>query len=165
MILPTSGLADLLGLSDRRINQLAKEGVTVRVSPGKFDVAASIKNYIRHVSAKAETKAAELDLDRERARLAAEQADGHSLKNAQMRGDLVSAEEVVREWMDVLRQVQAAILAAPSRIRQRIPGLPAAHATIIDRELRDALAALADEHQDDPPAGDAGVTAAPQDSA
>src|SRR3954464_630052 len=38
------------------------------------------------------------DLDRERTRLAKEQADGHELKNAQLRGDLLPADEVVAGW-------------------------------------------------------------------
>src|SRR3954451_13323683 len=44
------------------------------------------------------TPAAQSDLDRDRARLAREQADGHELRNAQLRGELLPAAEVVAGW-------------------------------------------------------------------
>jgi phage terminase Nu1 subunit (DNA packaging protein) len=62
------------------------------------------------------------------------------------RGVLVEAEAVQRAWADILRRVRAGVLAVPSRVRQRC-ALTADQATVLDRELRDALTALADaEH-------------------
>jgi hypothetical protein len=48
------------------------------------------------------TRTAQSDLDRERARLAKEQADGHELKNAQLRGELLPADEVVAGWQNAI---------------------------------------------------------------
>ncbi|MDQ0315514.1 hypothetical protein [Amorphus orientalis] len=138
----TKELAALLGLTTRRINQLAEEGIAVRAAPGTFDGPATVQAYIAHVSGKAEGQAALLELDKERARLAKEQADGHALKNQALRGKLVDAEETVRAWSDTLRRVRAGMLAVPSRVRSRNPALTAADVETIDREIRDALEEL-----------------------
>jgi len=151
MHLKTAAVAALLGLSSRRINQLVEEGIGVRVDKATIDAAATIQNYIAHISGKAAGVAAQLDLDAERARLAKEQADGQALKNAVTRGELLPADEVEREWSDILRRVRSGMLAVTSRVRQRA-GLDGATAEILDREIRDALTALADD-KDDPPAG------------
>jgi phage terminase Nu1 subunit (DNA packaging protein) len=47
----------------------------------------------------------------ERGRLAAPQANLVEIKAAKLRGELVEAAEVEREWSDVLRTVRAAMLA------------------------------------------------------
>jgi phage terminase Nu1 subunit (DNA packaging protein) len=44
MILKTAQIALLLGLTTRRVNQLAEEGITVRAGHGSFDGPASIQN-------------------------------------------------------------------------------------------------------------------------
>lgn len=58
------------------------------------------------------------------------------------RGELLDAAAVEREWSDVLRQVRAGMLAVTSRVRSRLPHLTSHDATVIDREIRDALTAL-----------------------
>ena len=80
MQLKTAALAGLLGISSRRLNQLVEEGIAVRTAPGMFDAAQTIQKYVAHASGKAAGAAVVLDLDREKARLAKEQADGHALK-------------------------------------------------------------------------------------
>lgn len=147
MIVGSAEMADLLGFTTRRVSQLAKEGIVVRVAPGKFDATATIKNMLHRASAKHEAEEAMRDLDRERARLAREQADGHQLKNAALRRELLPREKVEAEWSNILRKVRAGMLAVPSRVRQRV-GLNAADADAIDREIRDALTALGNDRGD-----------------
>jgi phage terminase Nu1 subunit (DNA packaging protein) len=71
-------------------------------------------------------------------------ADLRQLEVQKRRGELLEAEAVAREWGDLCRTVRAGVLAVPSRIRQRVPSLRAQDVDVIDRELRDALAALVD---------------------
>ena len=85
------------------------------------------------------------ELTAERARLAKEQADAHEMKNAISRGQLVEADHVRREWSDILRKVRAAILASPSRLRQRLPHLTAHDVEAMDGELRRALSEAASD--------------------
>ena len=66
------------------------------------------------------------------------------LEVGQKEGQLLAADAVGREWQRILRQVRAGVLAVVSRMRQRCPELTTAQIEVLDRELRDALTALAD---------------------
>ena len=151
MNLKAAAVAALLGITSRRLNQLAEEGIAVRADRGSFDAPATIQAYIAHVSGKAAGKSAELDLDRERARLAKEQADGQEIKNSISRGELLLAADVERTWADALRRLRAGMLAVTGRVRAATT-IEAADAAIIDREIRDALTALSGG-EDDPGEG------------
>jgi terminase small subunit / prophage DNA-packing protein len=59
------------------------------------------------------------------------------------RGELLDADEVRREWDDTLRTARNALLAVPSRVRQRLPHLTPQDIHVIDEEIRAALTALA----------------------
>ena len=75
----------------------------------------------------------------ERARLARAQADAHALRNAQLCGKPVALADAEREWSATLRAVRSAMLAIPSRVRQRLGNLRAADAAVIEDEVRWAL--------------------------
>src|SRR5512132_2511810 len=62
-------------------------------------------------------------LTRARIELIQAQRDGQELKNAQLRGELVTIEEVEQRWSDILRVMRAGLLALPSRVAQRLPHL------------------------------------------
>lgn len=140
-------VGDWLGVSDRTISDLAIRGQAKKVGRGQYDLRETVRLYtahLREVSAGRGGSSQILDLTQERARLAKQQADGQELKNAQLRGELVAREDVVRGWQDILRRVRSGMLAVTSRVRQEISTIDAAQAAIIDREIRDALEALAD---------------------
>lgn len=65
-----------------------------------------------------------------------------------LRGELLDADAVTREWQGILRQVHATVLAVTSRVRSRLPHLTAHDADVIDRELRDALIVLGNDDAD-----------------
>jgi phage terminase Nu1 subunit (DNA packaging protein) len=149
MELKIQAMAGLLGLSTRRITQLHGEGIAIKTGAGVFDAEATIQNYIRHISAKASNQAATLDLNAERARLAREQADGQSMKNAQLRGELVDVEAVAQTWESIVAEVRSAMLAVPGRLRRRAgAALDAAAISLVDHEIREALSALAEPDND-----------------
>ena len=59
------------------------------------------------------------------------------------RGTLLEAVAVEKAWTDMMRRLQSGILAVTSRLRQQLLHLTPRDIQVIDRELRDALAALA----------------------
>ncbi|MCY0149849.1 terminase small subunit [Hoeflea sp. G2-23] len=160
MDMKAAQLALMLGISVRRLNQMAHEGKAVRVAPGTYDAAATIQNMLAAASGKAAGAAVTLDLDKERARLAAEQADGHALKNATTRAEMVRAADVVREWQGIIGTVRSAMLAVPSRCRRRASTFGTAEIEIIDREIRDALEAISNDESDAPPGAESGEASA-----
>lgn len=139
-------LAKLLGVSRRMIPDLASRGIIKPVKRGRYPLAESVTGYCGYLRGVASGRGGEdqvYELTAERARLAKEQADAHEMKNAISRGELVEADHVRRVWADTLRKVRAAILASPSRLRQRLPHLTAHDVEALDGELRRALSEAA----------------------
>lgn len=135
-------LADLLGVHERTIRDLAGDGHVVKVAKGQYDRDASIRRYCTHLREIAAGRGGEsgvATLTTERARLAREQADAAALKNAAARGDMVPAAEVTARWSAILVGVRSRILAIPSRVRMRAPHLSRAEIEIVDSEIREAL--------------------------
>jgi phage terminase Nu1 subunit (DNA packaging protein) len=81
----------------------------------------------------AEPDAADLSYERERARLAKEQADAVAIKNATARTELLPAEEVVAGWQAAIGRCRALLLG--------IPPASAPHLVLIARQHEDATAA------------------------
>jgi phage terminase Nu1 subunit (DNA packaging protein) len=74
-------------------------------------------------------------------------ANLRELEEGAKRRTLVLAADVEREWAGILRDVRARILAVPSRVRSQVPELTADGTDVLERELRDALTALADDER------------------
>jgi phage terminase Nu1 subunit (DNA packaging protein) len=53
------------------------------------------------------------ELDQERARLAKEQADGHELKNATLRNELIPTDVVVQSWQNAIARCRSLLLGIP----------------------------------------------------
>jgi phage terminase Nu1 subunit (DNA packaging protein) len=79
---------------------------------------------------------------KQRARLAAAQANLAELKAAKLRGELVEAAAVEAEWSGVLRTVRAGMLAVPSRVAARLPHLSKYDVAEVDAEIRAVLAEI-----------------------
>ncbi len=143
MKLKTAQLAMLLGLTTRRVNQLAEDGVMVRVGHGEFDGPASVQAFVAQASNRVKDKDALIDKEREEARLKKEQADHWELKNARLRNELLPIDEVVRVWSEQISYVKSGMLSVVPRVRQRI-SLSNEDAEFIDQEIRKAMTKLAD---------------------
>ncbi|SDL09345.1 terminase small subunit [Paracoccus chinensis] len=142
-----AGLCDLLGLSPAALTNLKQRGIAVHHGRDAWNLEETVRNYVQHLRGTASGRGGEQhveSLTSERARLAKEQADAQSLKNAERRGELVSAASVLAGWSDTLRGLRARLMALPSRLRADLPHLSASDVALIDRELRSTLEALAD---------------------
>lgn len=143
MKLKTAELALLLGLTTRRVNQLAEEGILVRLGHGEFDGPASVQAFVAQAANRVKDKDALIDKEREEARLKKEQADNWELKNARLRNELLPIEEVMRVWSEQISYVKSGMLSVVPRVRQRI-SLSNEDAEFIDKEIREAMTKLAD---------------------
>ena len=145
--LSKKGFAELVNITPGRVSQLIKKGLPVEPD-GRIDVARGklwIQSNVSPIRSGAQSKqddlpfAARLDAAAESARYAKERADNLALKNKQLRHELVEAAEVEKVWSGELRELRSAILAAPSRLRQRLPHFTREDIEAIDMELRDIL--------------------------
>lgn len=145
-------LCNLLRITPAALTGLVKRDLAVRLGHDAYDLSETVGRYTEHLRGVASGRGGEeqaLTLTGERARLARAQADAQELKNATLRGELVSASEVERAWADILRGLRSQLLAMPSRLRADLGHLTAADVAAIDRQMRDLLTELGDSDADD----------------
>lgn len=154
-------IAQLLVLSERQVYELARKGVLPRDGRGKYNLGECLRAYILHMREVASGRQGDgkLSLADERARLARLQADHQALKNDELRGALVKADEVERASVAIHSNVQRRLLGVPSKAAPLVAEERDALAceTIIREFIESALQAIADTEvtetsdQDDPP--------------
>lgn len=143
-----SVLADLLGVTDRRIRQLAEEGVLHRVTKGRYSLPISIKNYLKMLrmedTLKNDGEPDELDLEKERAiheRIKRHQSE---IKLAAMKGTVHRAEDVEQVMTDMLTAFRTRLLNVPSKLAPTLVGRESAGEIreIITNEIVEVLGEL-----------------------
>ncbi|PAQ15058.1 hypothetical protein CD798_08425 [Bacillaceae bacterium SAOS 7] len=120
-IVTTAEISEILGLTTRRIQQLAKEGALVRSSHGKFDLPASISSYIDYLVEKNQTDE-ELDKTTEEALWTRARRKKAELELQIMRGELHRSEDVQRVMNDMLGAFRARLLALPTKMAPQVVG-------------------------------------------
>jgi phage terminase Nu1 subunit (DNA packaging protein) len=113
-------LASLLGVSERRVRELRDEGVIPDNGHGQYRLGDAIPAYCGHIrpasgkAAKSGSDAAD-ELDTNRARESRLRGDRLELINAQLRADLVPADEMEAAMGQAFDAVRGKVLALPSR--------------------------------------------------
>lgn len=109
---------------------------------GNMIFGSQSRTHIKSIHKRADSDT----LTQERIRQTKEAADQLAIKNAKAKGELLDAAEVEREWVSILRDVRAALLAMPTRMQQRVGTLTAADLAVLDREIRSVLNELANRN-------------------
>lgn len=114
-------LANLFGLTSRRIRQLENEGIIKKVARGKYSLQENIKSYITFIKAsvdlkESKTEEGKVDYDEEHALLERRKREKIELELAAMRGTMHFSEDVERVMNDMLSNFRAKVLALPSRV-------------------------------------------------
>lgn len=110
-------IAKLLDLSERRVQQLGREGVIPKPERGQYDLVGAVRGYVRFLREQAARNAGgTADFGTERVRLIKAKADLAEMEAAVMRGDLVQAEAVEQAWTSVLALLKQRLLVLPDRI-------------------------------------------------
>lgn len=131
-------VARALKLSARRITQLREEGHIVGVEGGKFvlgDAIAAYCEFMRFGEKPAGDEEA-LDLNLEKAKLARAQTEGHNLKNAVLRSELLPLDDMEDVVSGLLNAVRTKLLALPTKAAPLLVGLMSAV------EIRDLLTGM-----------------------
>lgn len=115
-----SVLGELLGVSDRRVRQLASEGIFKRAAKGRYLLPDSIKTYINMLKMESDIASSgegnELDLEKEKAiheRIKRQQSE---IKLALMKGEVHKSEEVEEVMTDMLASFRSKIITLPSKL-------------------------------------------------
>jgi phage terminase Nu1 subunit (DNA packaging protein) len=80
----------------------------------------------------------------ERKRLLTAQAQHAEMDNAERAGELLPRRDVELAWSRLVVEARTALLALPSRFKQRLPHLSAADLSVIDSLIRQILEEMAD---------------------
>lgn len=137
-------IGKLFDLSDRRVQQLAKEGVlpTASTRPYKFDLLPTVKAYIKYLSDKAngkegktaDTVQAEADKLRAEADLKQSKAAIADMQLKELEGKMHRSEDVEAMTNDLVYTVRSMIMALPGRLAMDvIQAMSAAEASALIR--------------------------------
>lgn len=142
-------LSDMLGVSNRRIRQLAEEGILVRAAKGRYKLAESIKNYIvtLRISNKDSTgniSSEELDLDEEKAKHEVIKKQINQLKLQLMKGEVHKSEDVRAVMSDMLAAFRSRLMNHPAKSAPVLANMYDAGQiqTYLEKEMSDALLEL-----------------------
>lgn len=150
-LVTTSELSEILGVTDRRIRQLVKEGAVSRIDHGKFDLPKTIQQYIAWIGMKKEQKNEQTnEYRREKSLLVRANRQKAELELKKIERDLHKAEDV-RQVMNHMNGVfRARCLKIPQNVAPKIVGnkeLPIVQ-EIIKKEVYEALTELSNYDPD-----------------
>ena len=114
---PIGVISRLLDLSERRIQQLSREGVIPKAERGQYDLIGSVRGYVRYLRDQAlKAQAGAPDYAAERARFIRARADLAEMEAEEKRRSLIAAEQIEAAWIAVLALLRTRLLALPDRL-------------------------------------------------
>lgn len=114
-------LAEILGLSQRRLQQLAKQNIVIKAKRGLYFLSRSVQGYIQYLRDDMLTKDEEGNqLVDHKLRLTAAKADTEEMKAARMRNELVSTRDVQVAWSEIGNTTRMRIRAVPNEVILRV---------------------------------------------
>ena len=151
----TTAMAQLLGKTVRRVQQLTQEGILeTEVPPGggarKYRTCETVQRYIAHVEAKAQetgenSRAAELNLKKLEAEVELKESQGqlHRLKTAIAEGKYISADQATEELAEFLAMFKRFAMNVPTRAVGTLSGYgDALVARSMEKAMRKELEAM-----------------------
>ena len=114
---PIGVIARLLDLSERRVQQLSREGVIPKAERGQYDLIGSVRGYVRYLRDQVlKAQAGAPDYAAERARFIRARADLAEMEAEEKRRSLIAAEQIEAAWIAVLALLRTRLLALPDRL-------------------------------------------------
>ena len=142
---PAKTIANLFNLTERRVQQMAAEGIIPKAERGKYELVGCVRGYIKYLQERAFGKdVGQSDTFIERARLLRAKADEAEI-DAKVKGkDYAPISTLCDVIGDFSSQAKAIFESLPKRIKQSMPELRAREIKILERELVKAQNAIAE---------------------
>ena len=131
---PVTTISNLFNMTDRRVQQLAKEGIIPKADRGKYDLIACVKSYIIYLQENSVYNGT-FDLRGERARLTKEQADSQQLKNSIAKKEVAPISIIEFALSNLAQQVSSILESLPLKIKKKSPHLSGREIEEIRREI------------------------------
>ena len=144
---PLSTIAKLLNLTERRVQQLAKEGIVVRDGKGKYDLVGSVRGYVKYLQDRTLGKdLAPIDSHVEKARLLRAQADKTEMEVKALQKILLPVTQIKISWMMMLSSFRTRMLSIPAKTAHLLAAVDdnAEIERILREEIYEGLTELSD---------------------
>jgi phage terminase Nu1 subunit (DNA packaging protein) len=133
---PVKTISKLFNLTERRVQQLAKEGIIPKPERGRYDLVGCVQGYIKYLQDVAFGKdASSTDAHAERSRLIRAQADTAELDLSIRRGEHAPIDALQYAIADFSSQARAILDGVVKRVKSSMPDLRAREIKIIEREI------------------------------
>ena len=109
-------IAKLLKLSERRIQQLAKEGVIPKAERGKYDLVDSVHGYIDYLKAKAGGEFTAEEVLKNKNKLLKAKAELAEIDKMKASGELIPKGEVKKSWLELVHKLKQKLLSIPNKV-------------------------------------------------
>ncbi len=136
IIVNKKALCECLNLSQTQVQDLARDGILVRVDKDRYDLIKSVSGYIKRLKGQ-EKSTDELDYYSERARLTKAQADEREILNKIKKNELIKIESAEKVWCDAAIILRNNVLSAPSKLCKKLA--PINNEEQIEQEIRSEL--------------------------
>lgn len=150
-------LASLFGVSLRTMSDLDQRGILVKgAGRGQYLAMPSIDAYVSLLRKTAAGRTEETMSKLNERRLANESVSLQisEYKLAELKGEMLSVEEIIENWTAFATKVKAAFLGVPTKIRARLPHLSLSDGEAIKKIVRDILVSLSKDVEADVISGD-----------
>lgn len=114
-------LGNIFGVTDRRIRQMAEEGIIVRAAKGRYNLVDSLKNYILSLklavdSNDSDNPDGELNFEEEKALHERVKRHISEMKLQTMKGELHKADDVRHVMTDMLSSFKTRMMNIPPKV-------------------------------------------------
>lgn len=114
-------LGNIFGVTDRRIRQMAEEGIIVRAAKGRYNLVDSLKNYILSLklavdSNDSDNPDGELNFEEEKALHERVKRHISEMKLQTMKGELHKADDVRHVMTDMLSLFKTRMMNIPAKV-------------------------------------------------
>ena len=111
-----TAIAKLLKLTERRVQQLAKDDIIPKAERGKYDLISSVHGYIDFLKAKAGGDFTAEDVIKNKNKLMKAKAEIAEIERMKATGELIPKEEVKSTWLELINKVKQKLLSIPNKI-------------------------------------------------
>lgn len=141
MEVSTDQLAGCLGVTPRRVQSMAKQGILVKVRRGVYSLEQSVQGYLFYKLETLEQSQEEKSLDEIRAAHETWKMRKTQIAVRLMEGKVHRAEDVERLWTQCAAAVRSRLLGIPIKVSPEVAGIEDAGEIqkILQREVAEAL--------------------------
>lgn len=146
-----SDIAEALGITERQVQKLAKNGILPKSARGQYDLKSCLDAYNQYIEQSSTIKGSDKqDIAELKKRLLAAQAEKVEFALAISRGEYAKCDDLEFEYGNRVLAFRSKMLSLPSKIIPKLIGAGnnfAKMESLIEAELHDALLELSKSSQ------------------